>query len=92
MDILRLLLDMGFNQNETESEFLTPLMTAARDGNLEAFRVLLERGAHVSLSRTDENGKRIGVQDIIDRNLKQAESDQQRTNYQQIGALLASRQ
>jgi uncharacterized protein len=47
-DLVRTLLDQGFDPNETGVSGRTPLMIAARLDLIEAARVLLERGAEVA--------------------------------------------
>lgn len=54
-EMLKLLLDRGANPNMRDDKEATPLMFAARSGQIEAVRLLLARGADRSL--TDNRGQ-----------------------------------
>ncbi len=54
-EILETLIEYGANVNDPDGSYVTPLMFAARDGNVDIIEILLQNGADKSLK--DRNGE-----------------------------------
>ncbi len=88
IDILKLLTRIGLDPNGSDTNSLTPLMLSARDGNIEAFQVLLEAGADILIIRSDYDGNQLNLLDILDLNISGTNDNALKDRYFQIKKLI----